>query len=51
MCRDAACWFYIANEGLSILENVGLAGAPFPQKLKQLLGQKMEEDENDGDDA
>ncbi len=43
MCRDAACWFYIANEGISILENAGLAGAPYPEKLKQLLGQKMDE--------
>lgn len=43
MCRDAACWFYIANEGISILENVGLAGAPYPEKLKQLLGQKHAE--------
>ena len=42
MCRDAACWFYIANEGISILENAGLAGAPYPQKLKELLGQKKE---------
>lgn len=42
MCRDAACWFYIANEGISILENVGLAGAPYPEKLKLLLGQKLE---------
>jgi len=52
MCRDAACWFYIANEGISILENVGLAGAPYPAKLKQLLGQKQEEgEEQDGIDA
>jgi len=52
MCRDAACWFYIANEGISILENVGLAGAPYPAKLKQLLGQKQEEGETeDGIDA
>ena len=43
MCRDAACWFYIANEGISILENVGHAGAPYPEKLKKLLGQKMNE--------
>lgn len=43
MCRDAACWFYIANEGISILENVGYAGAPYPEKLKELLGQKMNE--------
>ena len=52
MCRDAACWFYIANEGISILENVGLAGAPYPAKLKQLLGQKQKEGETeDGIDA
>lgn len=43
MCRDAACWFYIANEGISILENTGLAGVPYPEKLKELLGQKQEE--------
>ena len=48
MCRDAACWFYIANEAISILENAGLAGAPYPEKLKQLLGQKQEEVNGDG---
>ena len=51
MCRDAACWFYIANEGISILENVGLAGAPYPAKLKELLGQKQKEEMDDGFDA
>lgn len=51
MCRDAVCWFYIANEGISILENVGLAGAPYPAKLKELLGQKQKEDEEHGIDA
>lgn len=45
VCRDAACWFYIANEGLSILENVGQAGAPYPDRLKRLLGQKLQETE------
>ena len=45
VCRDAACWFYIANEGISILENVGQAGAPYPERLKRLLGQKLEESE------
>ena len=52
VCRDAACWFYIANEGISVLENVGQAGAPYPEKLKRLLGQRLEEtqkEENDGD--
>lgn len=51
MCRDAACWFYIANEGISILENAGLAGAPYPARLKQLLGQKKEEVCADGSDT
>ena len=56
VCRDAACWFYIANEGISILENVGQAGAPYPEKLTQLLGQKLEETQkaavkNDGDET
>ncbi len=43
ICRDAACWFYIANEGLSILENMSLVGVPFPEKIKELLGHKLEE--------
>lgn len=43
VCRDAACWFYIANEGLSLLENLMHAGVPFPAKIKELLGQKKEE--------
>ncbi len=51
MCRDAACWFYIANEGISILENAGLAGAPYPDKLKKLLGQKQQEGESHGNHA
>ena len=41
--RDAACWFYIANEGLSLLENLSLVGVPFPEKIKALLGQKLNE--------
>ena len=43
VCRDAVCWFYIANEGLSLLENLMHAGVPFPAKIKELLGQKKEE--------
>lgn len=43
MCRDAACWFYIANEGISVLENLNLVGVPFPEKIKELLGHKLEE--------
>ena len=43
VCRDAVCWFYIANEGLSLLENLSLAGVPFPERLKELLGHRMEQ--------
>jgi toxin secretion/phage lysis holin len=35
-CSAALC-YYIANEGLSILENAGALGVPFPEKLKQAL--------------
>ena len=42
VCRDAVCWFYVANEGLSLLENLSLAGVPFPDKLRELLGHQLE---------
>lgn len=34
MVRDAAILFYLVNEGISILENVGRAGLPIPDKLR-----------------
>lgn len=37
--RTMACLFYIANEGLSILENSALAGVPWPERLKGMLEQ------------
>lgn len=33
----AATAYYIANEGLSILENAALMGVPFPSKIKDAL--------------
>lgn len=35
--RPAVCLFFIANEGLSILENIGLMGVPYPAFLKNML--------------
>ena len=35
--RDLACWWYIANDGLSIYENMKLLGVPFPAPLKKAL--------------
>lgn len=37
MLRTAIIFFYIANEGISILENVTNIGLPVPNKLKQVL--------------
>jgi toxin secretion/phage lysis holin len=37
--RSAACCLYIANEGLSILENCGKLGVPLPKKLRNVLEQ------------
>lgn len=48
--RSMAIFFYIANEGLSIIENLGRVGIPIPEPLKAALEQlkKKAEDENDG---
>ena len=37
--RDLVICFYIANEGISILENAGRMDVPFLSKLKDLLEQ------------
>ena len=37
--RTLVCYFYIANEGISILENCGKCGVPLPQKLVNTLEQ------------
>jgi len=37
MLRNVTIWFYIANEGISILENLGIAGVPFPRRLSDAL--------------
>lgn len=37
--RSATCGLYIASEGISILENGGKLGVPYPKKLKELLEQ------------
>lgn len=48
MFRSAAEFFYIATEGLSIVENVGLMGVPVPKPIRQAL--EVLRDKNDGED-
>ena len=40
--RSLVCYFYIANEGLSLLENSAALGVPIPEKLKNALAQLKE---------
>lgn len=54
--RTAVIFFYLSNEGISILENAGRLGLPIPAKLKAVLkqlrddGDDGEEDETNADD-
>jgi toxin secretion/phage lysis holin len=46
VCRSAVIGFFLANEGISILENAGKLGIPLPKKLLDVLKQlKNKEDE------
>ena len=40
--RTLICYFYIANEGISLLENCAGLGLPIPDKLKEALSQLKE---------
>ena len=44
--RTAVIFFYLSNEGISILENAARTGLPIPGKLKAVLEQLREEKEN-----
>lgn len=49
--RTAVIFFYLSNEGISILENAAFIGLPVPRKLRDVLEQlhdDSEKDENDG---
>lgn len=55
--RTAVIFFYMSNEGVSLLENAAHLGLPIPKKLKAVLEQlhnraeKEEEPETNDDDA
>jgi len=43
--RTAVIFFYLSNEGISIIENAAKIGLPIPGKLKDVLGQLSKDGE------
>ena len=43
--RTAVIFFYLSNEGVSLLENAAQLGLPIPEKLKSVLAQLHEKGE------
>lgn len=56
--RSAVIFFYLSNEGISLLENAAHLGLPLPEKLKEVLEQlhpnhaekQAEQTRKDGED-
>lgn len=46
--RTAVIFFYLSNEGISIIENATKMGLPIPNKLKAVLEQLKDGGEKDG---
>ena len=46
--RTAVIFFYLSNEGISILENAAKIGLPIPEKLKLVLDQLNKEEKING---
>ena len=47
--RTAVIFFYLSNEGISIIENVAIIGLPVPKKLIEVLEQLHDEAEDTTD--
>ena len=45
--RTAVIFFYLSNEGISILENASNLGLPIPKKVKDVLEQLNKDDESE----
>lgn len=48
--RTAVIFFYISNEGVSLLENAAHLGLPVPEKMIAVLKQLHDRSEKDGDE-
>ena len=49
--RTAIIFFYLSNEGLSLVENAAYLGLPIPKKLHEVLEQLHRDSEDDGKDG
>ena len=49
--RTAVILFFIGNEGLSLLENLGLMGMPYPAFLQRALEALRDQGDNGGSEA
>ena len=47
--RTAVIFFYLSNEGVSLVENAAHLGLPIPAKLKAVLEQLHDRSEKDGE--
>lgn len=45
--RTLVCYFYIANEGVSLLENISNLGVPIPNKIRNALEQLNKDEEGE----
>ena len=45
--RTTVIFFYLSNEGISILENAALIGLPIPKKMKDVLKQLKENEDHE----
>lgn len=48
--RTAVIFFYISNEGISLLENAGHLGLPIPKKMMDILEQLHDRSESEDND-
>ncbi|MBC2722045.1 holin family protein [Desulfosporosinus sp.] len=46
--RTMAIYFYVAREGVSVTENLGILGVPLPSALKRVLEQLQERSDKNG---
>lgn len=44
--RNLICYFFISNEGISILENLSLIGLPIPEKITKFFEQLNQKEDD-----